>query len=502
MPQGSIAAAVRHFWQLWPKAFTVRSEPLSLSEDRLAIELMPPLAADEYAEQAADPVQQVKLYYCVLNGQYKLKQGMTKTDELLVCFGDAADAPPAEVFQVPLRATAPPEWHVRSGVWGPMPIGDTPTAQWYTQEVNEALAGYVQAREEGHEYGMLNFGDWWGERKYNWGNIEYDTQHGFLQEYARSGHEAWFDLGEQAARHNVDVDTVHYAADPYQVGAVYVHCLCHVGGYYEAGFVDGGIAGGGFSVCHTWTEGNLEYALLTGDRRALETALQVADHFDGTYLNNYDFTNMRLPGWHLILTAGAYRATADPYYLNAGRIIVERVLERERLGGGFRRHMVPGHCYDEPRHHGNAGFMLGVLMEGLKRMYELTGDERIPPVVVRTAQYYVREMWEPEKEGFRYTSCPNTEPGRGMNMSCAEGFGWAAALSQDPELVAIFRRGMEIAIPDLGGFGKSISHAIRGAPHALWHLQELPAALRPLGDAQERQAQGRPSPRPSPGGRG
>ena len=45
----------------------------------------------------------------------------------------------------------------------------------------------------------------------------------------------------------------------------------------------------------------------------------------------------------------------------------------------WRRMMVPGHCYCEPAHYGNAGFMVGVLLTGLKWHHLETGDPRVDP---------------------------------------------------------------------------------------------------------------------------
>ncbi len=56
---------------------------------------------------------------------------------------------------------------------------------------------------------MLNFGDWYGERRVNWGNLEYDLQHGLFLQYVRTGQRRFFLRAEQAARHHIDVDVVH-----------------------------------------------------------------------------------------------------------------------------------------------------------------------------------------------------------------------------------------------------------------------------------------------------
>jgi hypothetical protein len=460
-----LTVAVRDFWQQYPKSLGLRTEGIDIG-------LLPPLTADQYAEESKDPVELVKLYYYLQNGVYKLRQGVTKTHELYLIAGKPEDVP-MQALQNPLAACADPEWTRSTGAWGNMPIGDDFWATIYDETMDRGFAAYLKDREDTQAYGALNFGDWWGERKYNWGNIEYDTQHAFFQQFVRTGDLRYYYAAEQAARHNGDVDTVHFHSDPNRVGGVYTHSLGHTGSYFPAGVVDGGSPTAGFSDSHTWTEGHLEAFMLTGDRRHLDNALLITDFYSGSRLNNYDYYNAREPGWHLILTLATWHATGDPYYLNAAHIITERVLERERPGGGWRRHMVPGHCYDEPRHHGEAGFMVGVLMRGLKDMHLATGDERLPPVIIRAAKNMVAEMYGPEEEGFCYTSCPNMKPSPGMNLTSAEGFGYAVTRSADPELARIFERGMVIALRSMGGMGKSISHATRGTPHALRDLESL-----------------------------
>ena len=70
----------------------------------------------------------------------------------------------------------------------------------------------------------------------------------------------------------------------------------------------------------------MDHYFLTGDRRSLETGLAIADHYDTWKMAGYDFSNCRDSGWHLILTLAAYRATGDPFYLNAARIIVDQLM--------------------------------------------------------------------------------------------------------------------------------------------------------------------------------
>lgn len=474
----------RDFWQNYPRAQECGAQGSTLW-------LMPPLAPNEY-DLSAPGHDAHKLYFwfdpagaggsC---GGYKLRQGMTKTHE--VWLGLDGSSPPLDR---PLFAAAPPRWYAGSGAFGELSVAnpDRPVVGEYDEKVAATLESYLENREKNREYGQLNFGDWWGERVINWGNIEYDTQHAFFLQFARSGDLRFLLAGEEAEVHNRDVDTVHYHSQPERLGCVYAHCIGHVGDYYAKSPLPGrnqGSPRGGFTVSHTWCEGHMDHYFFTGDRRSWETGLAIADHYGTWRLQNYDFSNCRDSGWHLILTMGVYRATGDPFYLNAARIIVERVLERQTLqprfntkGGGWRRMMVPGHCLCEPAHYGNAGFMVGVLLTGLKWYHLETGDPRVAATIQRGAHFLLDDMWVPETGGFRYTSCPASSQGAWSNFLLFDGIGYAYRLSQqqgqpDLALARCLADGTGPAIAAMNGMGKSFSQFIRVAPHFLDLLAEL-----------------------------
>ncbi|NQT16777.1 MAG: hypothetical protein HQ582_28730, partial [Planctomycetes bacterium] len=281
---------------------------------------------------------------------------------------------------------------------------------------------------------------------------------------------------------------VQWSEDPHEVGAVYVHQMCHVGSYYDKpvpGFL--GYPRGGYTVSHAWTEGHFDHYFLTGDRRSYETACAVADFFIKKDLGRpYDFLSCRTPGWHLIMLAAAYAATDDPYYLNASKVIVERVLEAQDKEprplpeyqaegrkpyqvGGWSRMMVPGHCRCEPRHRGNAGFMVAVLLSGLKYYHDVTGDPRVKQCIIQGAYNLVEETYSDQTHGFRYTSCPNTSYGSGASPLMVEGIARAYLWTKDDR----FRRVLTEALPRSAGgssYGKGFSMYYRMAPRVLADL--------------------------------
>ena len=485
IPQGDggCAVAVRDAWQNYPKGF-------SFNETGLNIELCPPFDKGYY-DQFPFEKEGHHRYYALLDGCYKLKQGVSKTHELLLCFESGEKREQiCRLFQEPLVLTVPPKWICDSKVFYSIAPRDTEAFPLYEEAIDKNLDRYSQRREQQHDFGLLNYGDWYGERGTNWGNVEYDTQYAFFLEYIRSGDLRAFYLGCQTELHNRDIDTVHWSADPKQIGGVYVHQMCHVGEYYDKAVPGSlGFPRGGFTVSHAWTEGHFAHYFLTGDHRSLETGRAVADYFIRKDLGRpYDFSSTRVPGWHLIMLCSAYHSTGDPYYLNAARVITERVLEvqdklprplpEHQLGdrkpyqeGGWVRAMVPGHCNCDVRHQGNAGFMIAVLLSGLKYYHDITGDERVKESIIRGAHYLLDETYSDETQGFRYTPCPKHRYRAGSTPLMAEGIARAYLWTKDDR----FRRVLTEALPrgaGGSGYGKGFSMYYRIAPRVLADLKE------------------------------
>lgn len=96
-----------------------------------------------------------------------------------------------------------------------------------------------------------------------WTNNEYDVIHAFCAELMRTGRlELWSTL-RLAARHNIEVDFLHYSDHRWLHRATPAHSARHTTtGAYPS---------------HFWTQGLLEYYCLTGDDDAREVALALGD---------------------------------------------------------------------------------------------------------------------------------------------------------------------------------------------------------------------------------
>ena len=495
---GTCAVAVRHLWQNYPKR-------LALGPEGIEVGICPDVSRVDYR---VGGVEEERLFYHLVDGATRLKCGMSRTHDLFYGFGPRGSGADlrqqAGTFAQSPVVRADAGVYVRSGAVGQMARKSRATG-FYEDWLDGARAKFIADRRRTRAYGMMNYGDWFGERRYNWGNLEYDTPWAFLVEFVRGGAAAWFELGVQAAQHLVDVDTRHASPGADAVGDQYAHCMGHVGGYYREGHREMAMAVRTSSVAHTWVDGLFLYHGLTGDPRALEAAKAVCDNLAGDVdEKTFDFSNCRNSGWLLIHLCAAYRATLERRYLDTAHVVAERVLERQRDSGGWERMMMPGHCYcDPPRHMGNAAFMVGVLMAGLKRYHQITGNPRVRRSVVRAAHYVIDSYWVAETRTFRYTNCPHIWVHASMNPQMIEGLGYAWRLSgsdsigrvlvgavercfaaTDSEILA--DRTMSVDVPGYPrrefseadeGLGKTISLRMRQAPFALFDYEKIKAAL-------------------------
>ncbi|MGD9497084.1 MAG: hypothetical protein AB7Y46_12375, partial [Armatimonadota bacterium] len=296
---GEVTLACADFWQLYPKA-------IGAGDGALYVDLAPDFPDGQYDDCTERDLY--KLYYYLQGGVYKVRQGVSKLHVLWVDLGGSDGDTLAALAGEPPVLAPPPQWYADSGVLGefiPKTAGRTPR---YDEVCDRVLRSYSGTIENGHMFGMLNYGDWWGERGANWANGEYDNHHAAAQLFARADDFAWFQQMRNMARHQIDVDLCHWHENPGFIGGAWTHAIGHTGSYLSTQ-MEGqyGSPRAGQSSCHTWTEGTCEYYLLTGDPTAIEAARLISDHYGGAYLNNYDFTIGRIPGWHLIATISTWR---------------------------------------------------------------------------------------------------------------------------------------------------------------------------------------------------
>ncbi|MBI4115657.1 MAG: glycoside hydrolase family 127 protein, partial [Candidatus Omnitrophica bacterium] len=395
-----ITLAIRNFRENFPKAFEA-----DRSKGEIRVDLWPKDAGEldlSTTEKAVGPDD-----YGRGNAF-----GLAKTHDLLFYFhGPVKGEIPnpgdiAASFMKSMIIRPNPYWIDATGALGRL----HPVEQRYATEEKmlERLFDWATRHPRMFRwYGMLNFGDtltWWREKdeergygtfgwhpvgRWGWYNCEGVGLHtGALLQFARSGEWRYFEFGESAARHIMDVDTVHYNTiendkrlrrilkDKYsKVGAMHRHSADHWSGRTD-------------EASHTNVVGILLYYFLTGDERALDVAKEIGEYFLSepfTYIGYPHVAPNRAMANALWGDVLLYQVTGDERYKEAADKIVKIFLKGQQQDGSFLENYNPiFHIWSGEKHE---LYMAGYLVGALISYHELTQDEEVKEMFLRLVRY-------------------------------------------------------------------------------------------------------------------
>lgn len=383
-----VGLTVNDFWQQYPAGFGVEDKTIRVG-------LFADFEPDDYPAEL--DAEGLRLRYHFKDGQYQLMTGVQKTHRLAIAFGPqveqhlAADRVlPAEHLMMPSPKAAS-----GTGVFGPL----RPTDEAYasiTRWNREHLDVILEGRDRQREYGVLNFGDWFGERGVNWGNHEYDLGQAASQELLRTGERDWFEVGLQAAMHQADVDTQHYGRN---AGLQVMHAGGHTGReYFNAGWgltyndlreITGGRVpfNQTFHAGHMWIGGIAQYAAMLGNPRLLDAAHEFGQTRAAMISARLSPGHHR--GWGLFAATNLIALDHDPFYRNWGRILFDRYRSTTDEPSGTP--------YVNPNYEHET--ISAIHRAALIRYGQVTGDPAAEAVFRRTLPA-LRAMWAPDVEGF------------------------------------------------------------------------------------------------------
>jgi len=376
--KAAVGVAARWFWQEYPKA-------VSMGTRGITYDLWSPVAP---------PVN--------------IGIGSAKTHEFVIWLtprGSIGKAGAPAVAR-PLRGNVDLGWIASSGA---LNDGVDPRATDFDETLLQA-ARRVRKRNAherwddcGHEqcggsipqvprtgaYGMLNWGDWNFPGYHDtvkgtdaWGNLEYDTTEVLALTYAATNDPEVFDAMVAAARHFMDVDTVHaLPARSEWVGMNHPKNPLHFS-----------FALGGIDIGHTWTEGLVSYYLLTGDARGLQVAKGIADYLTrrlGAVLRG----NPRQWGWPQIALLGVYDVTGEARYLSAAQGYAR---------AGMRAHPATGKFH----------WKLGILADGLAQTHRYAGGAEIEQWLRSYAERVMSQQYDDSRfyPGVAYAAALTNNP--------------------------------------------------------------------------------------------
>jgi hypothetical protein len=325
----TLALAVPHFWQNFPKAVEAAAEAL-------VVRLFPRQYADAH----------------------ELQGGEQKTHTFYIAFGpDRVTDEPLAWCRTPLLPQAAPEWYCASGAVPYLTPKAADPNTVYLSLVDAAIEGpdtFERKREVIDEYGWRHFGDIYGDHEavYHKGpaplvshyNNQYDPVAGFAYQFLRSGDPRWWHQMDELARHVIDIDIYHTDRDKsaYNHG-LFWHTYHYVDadtathrsyprrGTISAGPAPGGgqtdpgidlpwsprkgtIVGGGPADEQNYTTGLMLHHFLTGSRDSRAAVLELAQ-----YVIDMDDGRKTVFRWLARGDTGLASGSGDPLYHGPGR---------------------------------------------------------------------------------------------------------------------------------------------------------------------------------------
>ncbi len=435
--EDKFSLGIRNFRNRWPKG-------LSADGNSFSIELLPLLSYKNFADGLPG-----YLKYNFESGKYKIKWGMAFTEYFSLDFSEENSlAASAAEMDRPVVAVLPPDYYASTGAF----FENGCQGEFfrdYDRMTEKAFARLEESRRRQKEYGFLNYGDWFGERRQNWGNNEYDLAKTLFYHFMRTGNRASFRRGIEAAEHQADSDIVHASPDPAFIGANHLHSIGHTGHwtrpYWNYKYDIHTSAGNG----HTWAQGLVSAWFLGGSHRSRDGARELAGHINDHAAPNFKAlgTHERSAGWMLYAICSLYELDRDEKCLESARKLFQVIQkEQKKEQGGVWPHPLPkDHAPLLKDAYGNVPFLIGILLQSLRQYHLLTNDDEVKTVFLNGANW-LKNSYHPVTLSWPYAAAPSGKALRetmpGLNPLIAPSLAYAARLTGDPELYKMSVRAM------------------------------------------------------------
>ena len=436
----AVTMKLRRPWQSYPKSLTYDG-------DRLGVELFPDLSG--FRGPDVEPGRRwTEIDYSggvLHNRPLRLPQGMARTHEVFVRFGDPVDDGRdidafALAVEMPLLLQLPSCRWGETGVFGSFaPFSDR---HWPLELKLRAFCRSPNGR------GIVNDGDVVHLETLADGrtvtrtteNLAYELPRSLLWQYLRSGDQRLFWEGEASVRHLMDVDTVHFSSEhPEWLGGP---CFEWSQNHHYSNTDETELMGPRTS--HTWLGSLLDYHFLTGCPRAREVAEMCADHcrraapyqwtgqltraVASNVLQAHEWPfSTRVVGWALTGMGTYYDAFPEDRFLPAMESLVE-LLEVWQDDEGRWRDQIGSH------NRGATPFMIAGVLQGLKLYHTATGDRRARRMVLDGAKFLARHGRSREGILF-YKEAPVSSGPHASTVMCLPTLAWAYEETGDAEIV-------------------------------------------------------------------
>jgi hypothetical protein len=313
-------------------------------------------------------------------------QGMAKTSEVVFDFraaGNVKSRPSFEAFRHPPVAHADPAWYGQSGVFGKFAARSEKYPE-FQRALDYKFEWMLFNQRWAPWFGMWDYGDWKlyfdGSKWIQWGNNEPAGDFTNWIQFMRTGDPRVYDAARANSRHSMDVDNVHWPADPVWLGDSnvaldYLNFLKEPKGTTKLGI--GSRHANQHWVrtltAHVWVQGWMADYLISADHRALDVARQTADMHLKRLWGEHGLTGRRLylALWNVI---EVWDATKDERYWKEIEDLVARVL---RLAENDQAGSLVLDRY---------GYADVYASHSLWKYYQMTGDRRVAAALARHAR--------------------------------------------------------------------------------------------------------------------
>lgn len=221
-----------------------------------------------------------------------------------------------------------------------------------------------------------------------WANNEYDVIHALAQETFRTGRPDHLQMLRWASRHTIEVDFLSFSDHRWHHRACVTHSAHHTTT--------------GAHPSHFWTQGLLQYYLLSGDRDALEVALALGDktieNLGEPDVHPLGFN--RELGWGLLSLVCLVEATRIERYLEAAHKIASFLQRYDRRTHTAKVQLSLGNAaHSLERQMIDNCFGYASMVEAMDRYQKLTGSAATADWLVELLHQLRLESWNAIEEG-------------------------------------------------------------------------------------------------------
>lgn len=306
-------------------------------------------------------------------------QGLAKTTEMVFNFHktstDEEIEKDVERFIDAPVTHASPEWYAKSEAFGKM----APSLEKfgaYERGLDYKLQWMKYNQEWEPWYGLLNYGDnltyYYNNEWVQWTNNEPGNDYMWWLQFVRTGNPMYYKTAKAASMHTMDVDNIHWPKDPIYFGdtneslhAFQYEDMLKGSPYVGMGRRHAAQHYSSLLSAHVWVPGWVSSYYLDANHRGLEVAMQTGDYYIRRIFGEHG-----LKGRRLYLSIWNLGEIYDASKMEKYKVELD---ERVKLMMEYQYHPDQGNSIIINRY----GYSQIYASNGLRRYYQLTGDEKV-----------------------------------------------------------------------------------------------------------------------------